>query len=55
MANFILQADEVGLQKLFLENMEHQTTKDILRRLKEAVEEQRRLESEERRRRLSAA
>ena len=55
MANFLMQADEVELQRQFLENMEHPTTKEILRRLQESIEEQRRLESEERRTRLLAA
>lgn len=54
MSNFVLQADEIGLQRLFLENMDHQTTKDIMRRLKESIEETRRLESEERRQRERA-
>jgi len=49
MANFVMQADETGIQKLFLENLAHPSTQDILRRLTEALDEQRRLESEERR------
>lgn len=50
MANFTMQADEAGLQRLFLENMAHPSTQDILKRVAEALEERRRLESEERRR-----
>jgi len=49
MANFIAQADEAALQKLFLVNLAHPSTQDILRQIKEAIareEEERRRQQE---------
>jgi hypothetical protein len=39
MANFMVQADEAGMQRLFLENLAHPTTQEMLAKLREAMQE----------------